>query len=214
MAKITSFVADNNARTQMEATSSPRTMTKHLQRSTIEVPTVTLTRSASIVKRWVLSKKIVIHGARKKSKIKLAHHNVTRFIKFCDGYNDGKVLMASAKLKDSEWILDSGCTYHMTHNEHWLSDYQDFNEGKVTMGNNHSCSIAGIGSVSIKMADGLVRFLENVRWVTELSRNLIFISILDDLDYTNKREQSSMYIAKDAIVLKGINICGFYYLIG
>ncbi|OAE31341.1 hypothetical protein AXG93_4510s1170 [Marchantia polymorpha subsp. ruderalis] len=133
---------------------------------------------------------------------------------FGDGYSDGEVLMASGKLKASEWILDSGCTYHMTHNKHWLSDYQELNEGKVIMGNNHSCSVAGIGSVSIKMADGVVRILENVRWVPELSRNLISIGILDDLGYTNKIEQGSMYIAKGATILKGMKIGGLYYLIG
>lgn len=61
------------------------------------------------------------------------------------------------------------------------------------MGNNHSCSVVGIGSVSIKMADGGVRNLENVRWVPELSRNLISVGILDNLGYINKIEQVSMY---------------------
>lgn len=52
---------------------------------------------------------------------------------FADGYSDGEVLLASGKLKASKWILDSGCIYHMTHNKHWLSDYQELNEGKVIM---------------------------------------------------------------------------------
>lgn len=64
------------------------------------------------------------------------------------------------------------------------------------------------------MADGVVKILESVRWVPELSRNLISINILDDLGYTNKIEQGSMYIAKGATVLKGMKICGLYYLIG
>ncbi|OAE31211.1 hypothetical protein AXG93_4188s1020 [Marchantia polymorpha subsp. ruderalis] len=49
---------------------------------------------------------------------------------FDDGYNDVKVLMASGKLKVPEWILDSGCNYHMTHNKHWLSNHQELKEGK------------------------------------------------------------------------------------
>ncbi|OAE23382.1 hypothetical protein AXG93_1660s1410 [Marchantia polymorpha subsp. ruderalis] len=133
---------------------------------------------------------------------------------FGDGYSDDEVLMASRKLKASEWILDSGCTYHMTHNKHWLSDYQELNEMKVLMSNNHSCLVVGIGSVCIKMVDVVVRILENVRWVPELYINLISIGILDDLDYISKIEQVSMYIAKGATVLKGMKIGGFYYLIG
>lgn len=121
--------------------------------------------------------------------------------------------MASRNLKASDWILDSGCTYHMTHNKNWLLNYQKLDEGKVLMNNNHSCFVASIGCVK-KKADCVVRIFKNVRYVLELSRFVISICILDDLDYTNKIEEGSMYIARVVIVLKVIKIASLYYLIG
>ena len=47
------------------------------------------------------------------------------------------------------------------------------------MGNDAPCKIVGIGSVKIKMYDGVVRTLTEVRHVPELKKNLISLSILD-----------------------------------
>ncbi|KAH9705463.1 hypothetical protein KPL70_011882 [Citrus sinensis] len=50
---------------------------------------------------------------------------------------------------------------------------------KVLMGNNASCKITGIGSVRLKMSDGIIRELDNVRHIPELKKNLISLSMLD-----------------------------------
>ena len=47
------------------------------------------------------------------------------------------------------------------------------------MGYNSSCRIAGIGAVRIKMFDGVVRTLDDVRHVPDMKRNLISLSTLD-----------------------------------
>ena len=52
----------------------------------------------------------------------------------------------------------------------------------VMMGNNASCKIVGIGIVQIKMFDGVVRTLFNVRHVPHLKRNIISLSILIQKD--------------------------------
>ena len=48
------------------------------------------------------------------------------------------------------WILDSGCTFHMTPNWDWFSTYEPMHKGVVSMGNNASCKVASIGTVCIK----------------------------------------------------------------
>ena len=54
---------------------------------------------------------------------------------------DGELLVASDD--DSRaienWILDFGCTFHMTHNRDWFSTYEPMHKGVVLMGNNASC---------------------------------------------------------------------------
>ncbi|KAI5662081.1 hypothetical protein M9H77_21404 [Catharanthus roseus] len=65
------------------------------------------------------------------------------------------------------WILDSGCTFHMTPNKHWFSDFKPLEHGKVFMGNNHVCNIKGIGNVFIKMHNGVIRKLTEQNGVAE-----------------------------------------------
>ena len=45
------------------------------------------------------------------------------------------------------WILDSGCMFHMTPNWDWLSTYEHLHKGAVLMGENASCKVVGIGII-------------------------------------------------------------------
>jgi len=49
------------------------------------------------------------------------------------------------------------------------------------MGDDHLCNIEGIGIVRVKMADGIVRELKEVRYVPQLKRNLILVGALEVL---------------------------------
>ncbi|KAG8483166.1 hypothetical protein CXB51_022143 [Gossypium anomalum] len=70
-----------------------------------------------------------------------------------EDYSDGELLVASvndSKVSE-EWILDSGCTFHMSPNRDWFTTYETVSEGVVLMGNNASCKIAGVGTIKVKM---------------------------------------------------------------
>jgi len=45
------------------------------------------------------------------------------------------------------------------------------------MGDDHPCNLKGIGTVRIKMFDGIVRELKEVRYVPQLKRNLILVGL-------------------------------------
>ena len=79
----------------------------------------------------------------------------------------------------NSWILDSGCSYHMCPNRDWFTTYNDVNGGTVLMGNDHACEIVGVGTVRIKMHDGVVRTLTGVRHIPDLRKNLISLGSLD-----------------------------------
>ena len=88
---------------------------------------------------------------------------------------DGDMLSVSSSsdhLTDS-WILDSTYSYHMTPNKDWFNTYMSVNFGFVLIGNDASCEVAGIGNISIKMFDGVVRTLCDVRHVPDLRKNMI-----------------------------------------
>ena len=83
------------------------------------------------------------------------------------------------------------------------------------MGNNSICKVVGIGTVSLKMYDGMVRELTQVRHVPELKRNLISIGILDQIGCVIKAEKEILKVVKGSIVImKGTKLNGLYVLKG
>ena len=97
------------------------------------------------------------------------------------GADDGDLLNVSSGADNGEdsWIMDSGCSFHMCPNKEWLHKYHTFDGGSVLMGNNSACKTVGIGSVRIRMFDGVIQTLTDVRHVPELRKNLISLGCLD-----------------------------------
>lgn len=71
-----------------------------------------------------------------------------------DGYENAEVLMATTTITEKDWVLDSGCSFHMTSVKEWLLGYKETDGGKVVMGNDSVCKVVGIGSVKMKFYDG------------------------------------------------------------
>ncbi|KAG8478421.1 hypothetical protein CXB51_028187 [Gossypium anomalum] len=119
-----------------------------------------------------------------------------------EDYSDGELLVASVNNSkvSEEWILDSGCTFHMSPNRDWFTTYETVSEGVVLMGNNASCKIAGVGTIKVKMFDGVVRTLSDVWYVPELKRNLISLSTLDSKGYRYTAESGGSTVTGDAAV--------------
>ena len=82
-----------------------------------------------------------------------------------DGYESANILMVSSVNSEKEWILDSGCAFHMTPNKAWLKIQEG---GLVFLGNNRPCQVKGIRLVRIRMHNGVEKVLTNVRFIPEL----------------------------------------------
>ncbi|CAA0833091.1 Thioredoxin H2 [Striga hermonthica] len=65
--------------------------------------------------------------------------------------SDGDMLSISTAQYDDAWILDSGCSYHITPNREWFATYKSGNSGSVFLGDDRCCGIVGIGDVKIKI---------------------------------------------------------------
>ena len=63
----------------------------------------------------------------------------------------------------------------MCPNRAWFSSFEKLDGFSTVMGDDHPCNVKGIGTVCIKMFDGIVRELKKVRYVPELKRNLISV---------------------------------------
>ena len=83
------------------------------------------------------------------------------------------------------------------------------------MGNDEACKVVGIDTIRIKMYDGFIRTLTDVRHVPKLKKNLISLGTLDSNGCTYKAEGGVLRISKGAlVVMKGKKINGLYTLKG
>ncbi|XP_022848593.1 uncharacterized protein LOC111370921 [Olea europaea var. sylvestris] len=79
-----------------------------------------------------------------------------------------------------EWVLDSGCTFHMCLIKNWFIELVDLSGGQVQMGNDMSCQIRGTGKLNLLLSNNYILELDKVRYVPELKRNLISLGELDE----------------------------------
>ena len=68
-----------------------------------------------------------------------------------DGYESAEVLIVLTYESDRKWILDSGCSFHMTPNKDRFKTCKDIKEGQMILGNKKRCEVLGIGIVRIKI---------------------------------------------------------------
>ena len=89
------------------------------------------------------------------------------------GIRQPLLLTASTHDSRKEWVLDFGCTFHITPDKSVLFDLQEGDGSQVLMANNTQCKVQGIGKFRIKNEDGTVVILKDVRYMPKMSRNLI-----------------------------------------
>ncbi|XP_073117052.1 uncharacterized protein [Elaeis guineensis] len=101
----------------------------------------------------------------------------------------------------NNWLIDSACSFHMCHNRDWFSTYETVSNGVILMGNNAVCKIIGMETVSIRMHDGVVRTLTDIRHISEMKKNLFSLDTLDAKGYKYSSEGGVM---KDATVIGSV----------
>ncbi|GJR86304.1 sodium/hydrogen exchanger 6 [Tanacetum coccineum] len=79
-----------------------------------------------------------------------------------------------------DWIMDSGCSYHMTPMLDIFFDFLECDGGSVLLGDNKECKITGLGKVRVQLRDRLSFMLHNVRVVLSGPRRDNCVYSLDD----------------------------------
>ncbi|KAH9753878.1 Integrase catalytic domain-containing protein [Citrus sinensis] len=96
---------------------------------------------------------------------------------------------------------NSGATWHMTSRREWFHTYEPILGGSVYMRDDHALEIAGTGTIKIKMFDGTIRTIEEVRHVNGLKKNILSLGQMDSHGYKTHVENEIMKIVKGALVL-------------
>ena len=71
------------------------------------------------------------------------------------------------------------------------------------MRNNRTYKVVGIDTIRIKMFDGVVRTLTDIRHVSELKKNLISLTMLDFINCSFKAKDGTLWVSKGALVVMG-----------
>ena len=106
------------------------------------------------------------------------------------------------QIKRNKWILDSGCSRHMTGNPNMLNNVTYKEGGLVNFGDNSKGYVIGIGNVG----NSETPIITNVLLVRNLKHNLLSISQLCDKGYKIKFEKDKCQIEDNnsVIIFEGI----------
>ncbi|GFS31987.1 SNF7 family protein [Actinidia rufa] len=93
--------------------------------------------------------------------------------------------------------------------------FDEFDGRVVLMGNGNACKMMGIGTIRLKMYNGTIKVLTDVRYVPDLKKNLISLGDFDSEGYKIILEGGVLKVVSGAlIVLKGTCKGNLYYLDG
>ena len=101
----------------------------------------------------------------------------------------------------SEWIIDTGATYHLCPIKECFTDFRNLEFGAVVMGNDQPCRTMGIETIRLKMFDKMIRELKEVRYVPTLKKNLILVGALKAKGYKITIENDTMKFTYGAMVI-------------
>ena len=129
--------------------------------------------------------------------------------------NDGEILYSEAttvsegkKRLSGVCLIDSGATWHITSWREWFHIYEPISGGFVYMRDDHTLEIADISIIKIKLFDGTIRTIGEVRHVNGLKKNLVSLEQIDSHAYKTHVENEIMKIVKGALVLMKVEKIG------
>lgn len=95
-----------------------------------------------------------------------------------------------------EWLVDSGCTYHMSPYAHLFTEYAKTDKNHVTLANDRKCAVNGVGTITLQFGTGASLTLKNVRHVPDLTFNLMSCSALEEEGLVGRWGNGVMKIMK------------------
>jgi hypothetical protein len=110
------------------------------------------------------------------------------------------------KTGGTHWVIDSGCTQHMTSDPRMFTSLEENGEcqDKITFGDNSKSKVKGIGKIAISNDLSL----SNVLYIASLSFNLLSVEQLCDLGYQCSFTPNKVVVSKiegKQVILKALD---------
>ena len=111
--------------------------------------------------------------------------------------------------------MDFACTFHMCLKKEWFYNLDESVRGSVLMGNDEACEILGMGKIKLKLHDGTVRNLIEVRYIPNLKKNLISVGFLESKGFKITMKNGILKVSYGAFVaLRAARKRNMYFLDG
>lgn len=69
------------------------------------------------------------------------------------------------------------------------------------LGNDLACKVVGIGTINIKIFEGEIRNLDQVRYVPKLKRNLISLGMFNQIGCSIRAENGEIHVMKNGTAI-------------
>ncbi|KAH9704543.1 hypothetical protein KPL70_011512 [Citrus sinensis] len=89
----------------------------------------------------------------------------------------------SSNSSSDDWLIDSGCTNHMSFDESLFKEVNKSEVSRVKVGNGQYIEVKGKGTVAIKSSAG-IKFISDVLLVPKIDRNLLSVGQLLEKGYS------------------------------
>ena len=80
------------------------------------------------------------------------------------------------------WLIDSGCSNHMTHNKSLFKEWCEITSSKVRVGDGKHIAVKGKGTISIPTCHG-TKLITDVLYVPDINQNLLSVGELVEKGY-------------------------------
>ncbi|KAK8999470.1 hypothetical protein V6N11_070633 [Hibiscus sabdariffa] len=102
------------------------------------------------------------------------------------------------------WLIDLGATYQMISRRELFHNYEPILGGSAYNCNDHALKIIGVGTVKLKMYDGTIKIVRDVRHMKGLKKNILSCRPLDNNASKIETHKGIMKLFHGAlVVMKG-----------
>ncbi|KAG8367017.1 hypothetical protein BUALT_Bualt16G0028600 [Buddleja alternifolia] len=106
----------------------------------------------------------------------------------------------SSSCQETDWIIDSGASYHITPHRDMFTSYTSGNFGRVRMANHGVTEVIGMGNINLETDTGCRLILRDVRYIPNIRLNIISTGKLDDDGYVSHFGEGKWKLTKGSLI--------------
>ncbi|KAG8383556.1 hypothetical protein BUALT_Bualt04G0025900 [Buddleja alternifolia] len=106
----------------------------------------------------------------------------------------------SSSCQETDWIIDSGASYHITPHRDMFTSYTSGNFGRVGMANHGVTEVIGMGNINLETNTGCRLILRDVRHIPDIRLNIISTGKLDDDGYVSHFGEGKWKLTKGSLI--------------